>query len=230
MPNPQKQLTVERLRERLDGATCLYVTDFTGLDVATITELRARLTDASVEYVVVKNTLARRALADGPYAALAEHMTGPNAFAVSREDVVSAARILTEFAKERERPQIKAGAIEGQVVSLEEIRRIASLPPREQLLAEVVGYARAPISGLVYILHGLLAKFVRTVEAVRVQREAQEGPASDAAPATQEGAIAEAEAATQPADDAQAAPGASTDAGAQDSPEAAPAAPEEPEA
>jgi large subunit ribosomal protein L10 len=170
MPTAQKEQTIERLRERLDGAKCLYVTDFTGLDVASMTDLRARLTAARVEYLVVKNTLARRALSEGPFAELAEHMTGPNAFAVSHDDVVAAAKILTDFAKERERPQIKAGAIEGQVISLEEI------------LAEVVGYARAPIAGLVFVLHGLLAKFVRTVEAVRVQREAQGGSPA-AAPA-----------------------------------------------
>ena len=171
MATAQKEQTIERLRERLDGAKCLYVTDFTGLDVASMTDLRARLTAARVDYLVVKNTLARRALAKGPFAELADHMTGPNAFAVSHDDVVTAAKILTDFAKDRERPQIKAGAIEGQVVSLAEIRRIASLPPREQLLAEVVGYARAPVSGLVFVLYGLLSKFVRTVEAVRVQRE-----------------------------------------------------------
>ena len=182
MPTAQKEQTIERLRERLDGAKCLYVTDFTGLDVASMTDLRARLTAARVEYLVVKNTLARRALSEGPFAELAKHMTGPNAFAVSRDDVVAAAKILTDFAKERERPQIKAGVIEGQVISLEEIRRIASLPPREQLLAQVVGHARAPIAGLVFVLHGLLAKFVRTVEAVRVQREA-EGGSPAAAPA-----------------------------------------------
>lgn len=196
MPSAQKELRISRLRERLEGAKCLYVTDFTGLDVAMMTELRARLTEAGVEYVVVKNTLARRALAEGPFAELVEHMTGPNAFAVSREDVVSAARILTEFARERERPQITAGAIEGKVVSLDEIRRIASLPSREQLLAEVVGRARSPISGLVFVLHGLLAKFVRTVEAVRAQREAQEGGAAPVATAEAEETAAVDESAT----------------------------------
>jgi large subunit ribosomal protein L10 len=196
MPSAQKELRISRLRERLEGAKCLYVTDFTGLDVAMMTELRARLTEAGVEYVVVKNTLARRALAEGPFAELVEHMTGPNAFAVSREDVVSAARILTEFARERERPQITAGAIEGKVVSLDEIRRIASLPSREQLLAEVVGRARSPISGLVFVLHGLLAKFVRTVEAVRAQREAQEGGAAPVATAEAEETAAADESAT----------------------------------
>ncbi len=180
MRSAEKKRVVDDLSTQLGGVKCLYLTDFTGLDVEAMTELRRRLSSAAVEYIVVKNTLARRALADGPYAPLVEHLSGPNAFALSRDDVVSAARILTDFAKERERPRIKAGAIEGQVVSLEEIRRIAQLPPRDQLLAELVGRVRAPIAGLVYTLHGVLAKFVRTVEALRVQRmsvgSAESGP------------------------------------------------------
>ncbi len=175
----EKQRVVEDLGARIEGAKCLYLTDFTGLDVAQMTELRRQLTQAGVEYVVVKNTLARRALADGPYSGLSEHLEGPNAFAMSTADVVSAAKVLTEFAKQAERPRIKAGAIEGRIVSLDEIRRLAELPPREELLAQVVGYARAPIAGLVYTLNGLLAKFVRTLEAVRVQKEAGAGPAPD---------------------------------------------------
>ena len=123
------------------------------------------------------------ALAGGPYEGLTEHLSGPNAFALSRDDVVTAAKILTEFAREREKPRIRAGAIEGRVVSIEEIRRIADLPPRDHLLAQVVGYARAPIAGLVYTLSGLLAKFVRTVDAVREQKEASGGSAGSSAPA-----------------------------------------------
>jgi large subunit ribosomal protein L10 len=172
MQMAQKQEVVADLSAKLSKAKCLYLTDFTGLDVAAITELRRRLTSARVEYVVVKNTLARRALAGGPYEGLAEHLAGPNAFALSDEDVVTAAKILTEFARERERPQIRAGAVEGRVVSIEEIRRIAALPPREQLLAQVVGTMAAPIAGLVYTLSGLLSKFVRTVDAVREQKQA----------------------------------------------------------
>lgn len=171
----KKHEVVADLSEKLGEAKCLYLTDFTGLDVASITELRRRLSAAHVEYLVVKNTLARRALTGGPYEGLTEHLSGPNAFALSRDDVVAAAKILTEFARERERPRIRAGAIEGRVVSIEEIRRIADLPPRDQLLAQVVGYARAPIAGLVYTLSGLLAKFVRTVDAVREQKEASGG-------------------------------------------------------
>lgn len=178
MQMAEKHEVVADLSERLSEAKCLYLTDFTGLDVAAITELRRRLTNARVEYVVVKNTLARRALAGGPYEGLVEHLSGPNAFALSREDVVTAAKILTEFAREREKPRIRAGAIEGRVVSIDEIRRIAELPPRDQLLAQVVGAVRAPLAGLVYTLSGLLSKFVRTVDAMRDQKEALEGSAA----------------------------------------------------
>jgi large subunit ribosomal protein L10 len=181
MQMAQKQEVVADLSAKLSKAKCLYLTDFTGLDVAAITELRRRLTSAGVEYMVVKNTLARRALSGGPYEGLTEHLAGPNAFALSDEDVVTAAKILTEFARERERPQIRAGAVEGRVVSIEEIRRIADLPPRDQLLAMVAGTMRAPIAGLVYTLSGLLSKFVRTVDAVREDRQARGEPGGPAA-------------------------------------------------
>lgn len=167
----EKEQAVEGLSRRLSGARCLYVTDFTGLDVAAMTELRRRLAEAQVDFVVVKNTLARRALSGSAFEPLVEQLEGPSAFAVSRDDVVVAAKILTDFAREREKPRIKAGVIEGQVVSIEEIRRIADLPSREVLLAQLVGSARAPVAGLVTTLHGLLAKFVRTVDALRAQRE-----------------------------------------------------------
>lgn len=187
MQMAQKQEVVADLSAKLSKAKCLYLTDFTGLDVAAITELRRRLTIAGVEYVVVKNTLARRALTGGPYEGLTEHLAGPNAFALSDEDVVTAAKILTEFARERERPQIRAGAVEGRVVSIEEIRRIAELPPREQLLAQVVGTMAAPIAGLVYTLSGLLSKFVRTVDAVREQKQARgESPGAAATQSAEE--------------------------------------------
>ena len=182
MQMAQKQEVVADLSAKLSKAKCLYLTDFTGLDVAAITELRRRLTNARVEYVVVKNTLARRALTGGPYEGLTEHLAGPNAFALSDEDVVTAAKILTEFARERERPQIRAGAVEGRIVSIEEIRRIADLPPREQLLALVLGTMRAPLTGLAFTLGGLLSKFVRTVDAVREQKQAR-GESADTAAA-----------------------------------------------
>lgn len=193
MKRSEKAQVVERLSRRVGEAKCLYLADFTGLDVASMTELRARLSGADVDFVVVKNTLARKALEDGPYADLSDHLVGPNAFAMSNVDVVSPAKILTEFAREREKPAIKAGAIEGRVVSIDEIRRIADLPPREELLAQLVGYAKAPMAGLVYTLDALLAKLVRTLEAVRAQKEEQGGGGEAAPDVEVEEPVAEAE-------------------------------------
>jgi large subunit ribosomal protein L10 len=166
----EKEQVVTTLGKRLEKSKCLYLADFTGLDVASMTELRRRLAEAEVEFVVVKNTLARRALSGSAYEPLVDLLDGPSAFALSRSDAVVAAKVLTDFARERDKPRIKGGVIEGQVVSIEQIRRIAELPPREVLLAQIVGTARAPIAGLVYTLSGLLAKFVRTVEALRAQK------------------------------------------------------------
>lgn len=186
----EKEQVVEELGRRVREAKCLYVTDFTGLDVATMTELRRRLAEADVEYVVVKNTLARRALQGSGFEALVDQLEGANAFAVSHSDVVAAAKILSEFERDKEKPKIKAGVIEGAIVSTLEIRRIASLPPREVLLAQIMGSARAPMVGLVGILHGLLAKFVRTVDAVRASKESAGGaeapaPAAEPSPAAE---------------------------------------------
>jgi large subunit ribosomal protein L10 len=186
MATAEKKKIVTGLGARLSGVKCLYLADFTGLGVAEITDLRRRLSDADVDFVVVKNTLAKRALEDTPYAELAEYLEGPNAFAFSTEDVVSPANVLTDFAKASDRPQIKAGAIEGQVVSLEEIRRIAKLPAREALLGQIVGYARSPIAGLVYTLNGLLSQFVRTMDAMRIQREQSEPAPTEQAATVEE--------------------------------------------
>lgn len=179
MLRAEKEQVVEELSSRLGEARCLYLTDFTGLDVEAITDLRRKLRAAEVEYVVVKNTLARRALAGSQYEELTDHLDGPSAFALSNVDVVSAAKILTDFAKGTEKPSIRAGAIEGQVISIDEIRRLASLPPREQLLAKMVGQVQAPITGLVYTLHALLSKLVRTLDAVWAKREAAEETAPE---------------------------------------------------
>ena len=178
-----KEQELQELTAAFNASDTAILVDYKGLNVPAVTELRRQIRGAKAEYKVVKNTLARRALAGGRYESLAEHLSGPNAFALAREDVVVAAKILTEFARDRDRPQIRAGAIEGRVVSIDEIRRIAELPPRPQLLAQVVGTMRAPVAGLAFALGGLLSKFVRTVDALREQKQKSEGAAVSADPA-----------------------------------------------
>src|SRR3989442_6370891 len=152
------------------SASTIYLTDFTGLDVARITDLRRRLRAAGVEYVVVKNTLARRALADARVPALETHLEGPTALVLAGADPVSAAKVLTEFAKEFAKPAIRAGLVDGKAVTPDQVRRLASLPTRNELLAHLGGALQAPMAGFLGALHGVLLNMVGALEALRDQR------------------------------------------------------------
>ncbi|HWO89479.1 MAG TPA: 50S ribosomal protein L10 [Gemmatimonadales bacterium] len=170
MNRTEKATIVTELAGRLKSAQSVYVTDFTGLNVAQVTDLRRRLRKAGVEYVVVKNTLARRALGDGPLSVLDGFFTGSSALALSAEPSV-AAKVLAEFAKEFQKPAIKGGVVDGRAVTPEQVKRLASLPPREQLLAELGAAMQAPMAGFVGALQALLTNFVGAVEALKQQRE-----------------------------------------------------------
>jgi len=172
MSTHDKQQVVDDIVRRLESAQGFYLTDFTGLNVKSITDLRARLRKAGVEYVVVKNTLAKRALQGLDLPDIADFFTGPTGLVIGREDAVTAAKILDEFAKEHDnRPTVKVGIVERRSVSAEEIGRIAKLPPREQLLAELAGALQAPMAQFVFLMQGLLGEFVGLLEALRAERE-----------------------------------------------------------
>jgi large subunit ribosomal protein L10 len=176
----RKSAFVGELSDKLADASFVYVTDFTGLDVERLTRLRRALRAASVEYVVVKNTLARRALEGTSAAALAELLEGPSAFALSRADAVAAAKVLADFAKDGDLPRLKGGVVAGRRIEVADIRRLATLPSREVLLGRALGTMRAPVAGLAVVLGGLLAKFVRTVDAVRAARAEAGGNGAEA--------------------------------------------------
>jgi large subunit ribosomal protein L10 len=167
-----KQPIVDEITNRLESAQGFYLTDFSGLNVKSITELRSRLRNAGVDYIVVKNTLAQRALSGMDLPDIAEFFTGPTGLVIGREDAVTAAKVLEEFAKEHDnRPTVKVGIVERRSVSASEIGRIAQLPPREQLLAELAGAMQAPMAQLVFMMQGLLGEFVGLLEALRAERE-----------------------------------------------------------
>jgi len=174
----QKQQLVATLADRLRRSPTVYVTDFTGLDVAKLTQLRRRLRAAGVEYVVVKNTLALRALGDASVAGLERHLAGPTALVLAGPDPVSAAKVLAEFAKEFEKPAIKAGLVEGRAVTPDQVKRLASLPTRKELLAQLGGALQAPMAGFVGALNGLLMSMVGALEALRTKRSVGGGVAS----------------------------------------------------
>jgi large subunit ribosomal protein L10 len=166
----QKQEMVTALAAQLARSPTVYVTDFTGLDVARITTLRRRLRAAGVEYVVVKNTLARRALGDAQRAGLEPHLAGPTALVLAGADPVGAAKVLADFAKEFEKPAIKIGLVDGKAVSAEQVKRLAALPSKVELLGQLAGALQAPLASLAGALHGVLYNMVGALEALKHKR------------------------------------------------------------
>jgi large subunit ribosomal protein L10 len=170
MRRTEKEQLVSELRQKIAGARALYFTDFTGLNVKRMTELRRRLRRAGVEYVVIKNTLALRAVSESGLPAAP--LRGPTGVVLSRDPVV-AAKLLTDFAKENEqKPVVKGGLLEGQPVDEAQVKKLATLPPREQMLAELGAGLQAPLAGFLGALSALLQNFVGALEGLKQQREA----------------------------------------------------------
>jgi large subunit ribosomal protein L10 len=172
MSKTERQATVESLTELLKGSPNVFVTDFSGLNVLRMTELRRRLRGAGVEYVVVKNTLAQRAFAANGVHALDEHLAGPTGLVLSGTDAMAGAKVLTDFAREFEKPAIKIGLVDGRPVTPAQVKRLADLPPREVLLAQLAGYIQAPMAQFAGVMNGLLYQMVGALEALRAQRSA----------------------------------------------------------
>ena len=165
------QLTSE-LSEILGASDVLYLTDFTGLNVKEITELRRRFREAGHRFVVVKNRLALRAIEQLDLPDIAEYLRGPTGFVVATDDPVAPAKMLRDFAKENEdRPTLKVGVVENRVILPAEVMTLAALPSREELLAGIVGSLAAPVAGIVGVLGGLIRDIASLVEEVAKKKE-----------------------------------------------------------
>ncbi|MGD6818645.1 50S ribosomal protein L10 [Metabacillus sp. 84] len=140
-----KKQIVDEITEKFRDSKSTIVVDYRGLTVAQVTELRKSLREAGVEFKVYKNTMTRRAVEKAELSGLNDALTGPNAIAFSTEDVVAPAKVLNEFAKKNEALEIKAGVIEGNIASVEEIKALAELPSREGLLSMLLSVLQAPI-------------------------------------------------------------------------------------
>jgi len=169
MNRTEKEQLVSELKEKLEGATALYYTDFTGLNVKRMTDLRRRLRKANVEYVVIKNTLALRAVNESGL--VGERLKGPTGLVVAK-DAVAAAKVITDFAKENDKkPAVKGGLFEGKQIGVAQVTKLASMPSREQMLAELGAGLQSPMAAFVGALNGVLYMFAGALEALRVQKE-----------------------------------------------------------
>jgi large subunit ribosomal protein L10 len=154
----EKVALVNEIAEKLERSVSTIVTDYRGLTVAEVTELRKRLRDAGVEFKVLKNTMTRRAADQVNLSDINAHLTGPSAIAFSYDDVVLPAKILNDFAKEHKALELKAGIIEGKVIGLEEVQALAELPSREGLLSMLLSVLQAPMRNLAYAVSQIAEK------------------------------------------------------------------------
>jgi large subunit ribosomal protein L10 len=166
---------VGMLQEKFAGSKGAILSDYRGLDVQQMAELRTQLRAVAVELQVVKNTLARRAIAETVYAPLTDHFMGPTSVAFATDDVVAMAKALTAYAKRQPKLEIRAGLVEGKVVLAEDISALADLPPREVLLSRLLGSLQAPASGLVGVLHGVMRQLLYVLLAIKQAKEGEPG-------------------------------------------------------
>jgi large subunit ribosomal protein L10 len=169
MNRTEKATIVADVRDRLTRLPNVYLTDFTGLKVKQVTDLRRRFRQAGFEYLVVKNTLAQRALAEAKIEALAEPIAGPTGW-VFTTDAIAAAKVITEFQKEAGTFKVKVGLVEGRQVTADDVKALARLPSRPELLSQLAGAFQAPLQAFLGATNGLLYQWVGALEALRAQR------------------------------------------------------------
>ena len=168
----QKKEVVSEISEKIKAAKAMVFADYRGLTVEQDTELRNALRKAGVEYKVVKNTLTRFAAKENGLDSLDSFLNGPTSMASSDTDPVAPAKVLAEYAKKFDKLELKVGVVEGKVIDLEGIKALAELPPREVLIARVLGGFNAPISGLVNVLNGNIRGLVVALNAI-AEKQAQ---------------------------------------------------------
>lgn len=166
----QKQAMVSDISGQLANAQAVIVAEYRGLDVGSVTDLRAKARQSGLHLRVLKNTLARRAVKGTPFEKLAGHMYGPLMYGIA-QDPVAGAKVLADFAREHEQLVIKGGAMQNTLMSDTDIKALAALPSREQLLAMLVGTMQAPVAKLVRTMNEVPGKFARALAAVRDQKE-----------------------------------------------------------
>lgn len=170
MIRDEKKQLISELQDKFKKAKAAFVADYKGLKVEQMTTLRKSLRDASVELKVVKNTLARIAIKDAGAEPLKDYFEGTTAVAMSYADPVAAAKILTQFAKDEPKLQIKVGLLGGKIMNLNEIKVLSELPPREALLGKFVGVLNAAPTGLVGVLSGVPRQLVYTLAAIQAKK------------------------------------------------------------
>ena len=160
-----KQIIIDEIKEKLDGAQAAVVIDYMGISVAEADAMRKKLREANVDYTVYKNTLVKRAIEGTEFAGLAEVLEGPSAIAISKDDATAPARIICEFAKTANKLEVKAGVCEGKVYDEAGVKELAKVPTREVLLGRLLGSMQSPIANFARVIKQIAEKDGEVVEA-----------------------------------------------------------------
>ncbi len=168
----EKKTIVENLNGRFQKAKVVIIADYKGLDVVSVTNLRAQLRKENVDFKVAKNSLVIRASEDTDVALITDHCKGPNAVAMSYDDPVSPAKVLSKFAKENDKLEIKIGVMDGKVLTVENINALADLPSREVLLSQVLSAMNGVPTALVRLLNEVPRQMLNVLQAIKDQKEA----------------------------------------------------------
>jgi large subunit ribosomal protein L10 len=172
MPNAEKIKAVAEMKALFEGADSIFITDFQGLNVSNMTELRNKLRGSNVRYLIAKNTLLKIAATEaGIGAEVTDTFVGPTAVAFTNDDPAAAAKILHESFKKVELPVTKVFMVEGEVYGTEEMKKLADLPPKDILLSMVVASVEAPFSQLVGSLDGFFRELVGTIDALAEKQQ-----------------------------------------------------------
>ena len=173
MNREQKQAVVQDVAERLSRARAVVLTDFRGLKVEQMTEMRHQLREKGLEYMVVKNTLLRLAAQGSETEALLEGLEGPNGMALCYDEPVDLAKVLMDFAKDNAKLEVKGGYLEGKVITAEQVKALAKLPSRDVLLAQVLGTMNAVPQGMVTVMAGIIRSMLNVLKAIEEQKTAE---------------------------------------------------------
>ena len=201
----EKQLIIDEIKAKLDGAQSAVVIDYMGITVAQADAMRRKLREENVDYTVYKNTLMKRAIEGTDFAPLADVLEGPSAIAISKEDATAPARVLNSIIKEFQKMEFKAGVVEGNFYDNAGIEEVATITSRDELIAKFMGSIQSPVGKFVRTLAAIADAKPADGEAPAAKEEPAEAPAEEAAPAeapAEEAAPAEAPAEEAPAEEA----------------------------
>ena len=168
---PEKVAMIAEIKTTMQSAKGLVLADFRGIKVAQDTKLRRKMREAGVEYSVIKNNMASIAAKEAGIEGLDNYLKGPLAMVSSKNDPVAPAKLISEFIKDNRIMEIKGGLVEGKVIDADAVKALANLPPREVLIARLLGSMQSPITGFVNVLQGNIRNLVYALDAVRQQKE-----------------------------------------------------------